>query len=154
MTLKTVILSWLKHSTPCMNPYIPNSPKCKIICSATKQIIGCLGMGVGEGSRRALEGHIKRGHEQSFGGDGHVLYLERSNVFMGVYVCQNLHCTLYVQFIVCESCSIKLVLKHAFHIQETSCFKYWLYLFWAFVTSGKLSLTLTSSNCKMVIHNT
>lgn len=64
-----------------------NSRKCKLICQGLYQISGCLGMkSCGEGH----EGRIIEGHEETFGSDGHLHYLDHGDHFRGVYIYQNL----------------------------------------------------------------
>lgn len=49
------------------------------------------------------KGEIRKGHEETLGGDGYVHYLICGDDFPGLLICQNLwNCTLYVQFLVCQ----------------------------------------------------
>ena len=70
-----------------MISFIENSRKCKLNCLGVKQISSCLGMkNCGEGHER----RITEGHEETFGSDGYLHYLDHGDHFMGVYICQNL----------------------------------------------------------------
>lgn len=81
-----------------MIPFIEDSRTCKLTYSDKKQISGCLENGwVWRGCRERYEDGVTNGHEETFGPNTPIHYLNCSDGLAGLHICQSLrNCTLQI----------------------------------------------------------
>lgn len=75
---------------------------------------------------------LQKSHEEAFGGDGYIHYLDCEDGFMGVSICQfveTCRCIYfkYIQFIVCQLYPNKAVLRKKADRGEEKCPRTYVY---------------------------